>query len=66
MKSLSSCSTLLSALLLSATPALAIWPAPAKISTGDKTLWLGEDVKVSYNGQQVRYVATDLCDSMHT
>ena len=54
MKSLSSCGSVLSALfLLSATPALAIWPAPAKLSTGDKTLWLSDDVQVSYNGQRV-------------
>ncbi len=46
--------TLSAAFLLAVTPALAIWPIPEKISTGDQTLWINNDVRVTYNGQQVR------------
>ncbi|RYP80335.1 hypothetical protein DL769_002515 [Monosporascus sp. CRB-8-3] len=62
MMSLPSCGRILSSLfLLSATPALAIWPAPEKISTGDRTLWIGKDIHITYNGQRVRWIPTDIC-----
>lgn len=61
MKSPSLCGSVLSALfLLSATPALAIWPAPAKISTGEEILWLSDDVQVSYNGQKVSRILANV------
>ncbi|KAI0392105.1 glycoside hydrolase family 20 protein [Xylariaceae sp. FL0594] len=33
------------------TPVLAIWPAPTSIKTGDKTLWIGPQLSVTYNGK---------------
>lgn len=42
-------------LLLSVTPTLALWPVPEKVSTGDHTLWLRNNVSVSYNGEAVCY-----------
>jgi hexosaminidase len=35
------------------TPALAIWPAPVTISTGNQTLWISHKVVVTYNGATV-------------
>ncbi|KAI1874623.1 hypothetical protein JX265_004831 [Neoarthrinium moseri] len=44
-----------STLLLSVTPALAIWPAPTSITTGNQTLWIEHNVQVTYNGGIVRW-----------
>lgn len=41
------------ALLLTLSPALAIWPAPVNITTGKNVLWLEDDVLVTYNGKPV-------------
>ncbi|KAI0007488.1 glycoside hydrolase family 20 protein [Xylariaceae sp. FL0662B] len=57
MKLLDSCTMLsnvvLSLLLLSAAPVLAVWPVPESISTGNSTLWIGRDLAITYNGEHV-------------
>ncbi|CAG8973094.1 hypothetical protein HYALB_00007571 [Hymenoscyphus albidus] len=45
--------SLMFALLAFASQVLAIWPAPASLSTGDTALWITPDVKVTYNGGSV-------------
>ncbi len=48
-----------SLLLLSLIPhfALAIWPAPSNTSLGNSTLWIDDDVPITYNGpNQVGYM----------
>ncbi|KAI1082963.1 glycoside hydrolase family 20 protein [Whalleya microplaca] len=47
----------LSLSLLIATPVLAIWPVPESISTGHSTLWIGNDLTVTYNGEHVRWTS---------
>jgi hexosaminidase len=42
-----------SALLLTISPVIAIWPAPANMTTGDNVLWLDDTVLVTYNGSPV-------------
>ncbi|KAH6646356.1 glycoside hydrolase superfamily [Truncatella angustata] len=43
-------SDLVLSLLIGITPALAIWPIPKTISTGDQTLWIEHNIQVTYNG----------------
>lgn len=38
------------ALSLFATTALAIWPLPVSYTNGSETLWIDQNVKISYNG----------------
>lgn len=45
--------SLMFTLLAFASQALAIWPAPASISTGNTALWISPDIKVAYNGGSV-------------
>lgn len=44
----------LAALALSAAPVNAIWPIPKSITTGNSTLFIDQNVAVSYNGEPVR------------
>jgi hexosaminidase len=41
--------------LLAATPVLGIWPIPESISTGEETLWINSDIRVTYNGQELSH-----------
>lgn len=41
---------IVSAVLAAAVPALAVWPAPENITTGDQTLWIDHSIQVTYNG----------------
>ncbi|KAI1802482.1 glycoside hydrolase family 20 protein [Daldinia bambusicola] len=41
----------LSLLLLTVTSVQAIWPIPTSVSTGNSTLWIGDVVLVTYNGE---------------
>ncbi|KAI9171982.1 beta-N-acetylhexosaminidase [Paramyrothecium foliicola] len=36
-------------------PAEALWPVPKKLSTGKEVLWIDQSVKVTYNGEPVRW-----------
>ncbi|EMR63020.1 putative glycoside hydrolase family 20 protein [Eutypa lata UCREL1] len=59
MTRLPSCGRMLSAFfLLSITPALAIWPVPEKSSTGEQTLWIANDVPVTYNSEKLSWSLT--------
>ena len=41
---------LLGAVALFAPLAAALWPIPSSYSSGSTVLWIGSDVKVTYNG----------------
>ncbi|XXG94097.1 Glucosamine-6-phosphate isomerase (Glucosamine-6-phosphate deaminase) (GNPDA) (GlcN6P deaminase) [Hypoxylon texense] len=43
----------LSLLLLTVTSVQAVWPIPSTIETGDSTLWIGDALLVTYNGDKV-------------
>ncbi|OTB02332.1 glycoside hydrolase family 20 protein [Hypoxylon sp. CI-4A] len=47
---------ILSLLLLTVTSVHAIWPIPEKISTGNSTLWIGEALLVTYNGDKIPWI----------
>ncbi|EPE29569.1 (Trans)glycosidase [Glarea lozoyensis ATCC 20868] len=47
---------LLCTLLAFFSQALAIWPAPVSMSTGNSVLWITSDVKVTYNGRSVWWI----------
>ncbi|OTA86768.1 glycoside hydrolase family 20 protein [Hypoxylon sp. CO27-5] len=49
---------ILSFLLLTVTSVQAIWPIPDSISTGNSTLWIGEVLLVTYNGDKVCWFST--------
>ncbi|KAI1213780.1 glycoside hydrolase family 20 protein [Annulohypoxylon truncatum] len=44
---------ILSFFLLTATSVQAIWPIPKTVSTGNSTLWIGEHLSVTYNGDNI-------------
>lgn len=43
--------------LLGIAPALAIWPVPTNITTGNSTLWVAHDIMVTYNGGILPWVS---------
>lgn len=47
---------ILSFLLLTVTSVQAIWPIPDSISTGNSTLWIGEVLLVTYNGDKIPWI----------
>ncbi|KAI1406832.1 glycoside hydrolase family 20 protein [Hypoxylon sp. FL1857] len=47
---------LLSFLLLTVTSVQALWPIPDSVSTGNSTLWIGDVLLVTYNGQKIPWV----------
>lgn len=46
----------LSLLLLTVTSVQAIWPIPESISTGNSTLWIGDVLLVTYNGDKIPWI----------
>ncbi|KAI1653024.1 glycoside hydrolase family 20 protein [Daldinia decipiens] len=46
----------LSLLLLAVTSVQAIWPIPESISTGNSTLWIGDVLVVTYNGDKIPWI----------
>ncbi|KAI0175764.1 glycoside hydrolase family 20 protein [Hypoxylon sp. FL1284] len=48
----------LSLVLLTVTSVRAVWPIPESIETGDSTLWIGDSLLVTYNGDKVRWSTT--------
>ncbi|KAI1394229.1 glycoside hydrolase family 20 protein [Hypoxylon trugodes] len=46
----------LSCLLLTVTSVQAIWPIPDSVSTGNSTLWIGEVLHVTYNGDRIPWI----------
>jgi hexosaminidase len=47
--------TVLTAAALLLSPANALWPVPKKLSTGKDVLYIDQSVKVTYNGEPVRW-----------
>ncbi|KAK6068711.1 glycosyl hydrolase family 20 [Seiridium cupressi] len=45
----------ISTCLIAVAPAVAIWPIPETISTGDQALWIEHNIQVTYNGGIVRW-----------
>lgn len=43
----------LSLVLALSAPAMALWPQPVEMTTGNTTLWINEDITVTYNGKPV-------------
>lgn len=46
---------LVTAVLASIAPAVAVWPTPVSLSTGNESLWIEHNVQVTYNGAIVRW-----------
>lgn len=53
---LRSSTRLLSLAALAIGPAVAVWPVPENISTGNKVLWVDQSLHVTYNGQAMPWV----------
>ncbi|ORY66208.1 glycoside hydrolase superfamily [Pseudomassariella vexata] len=46
-------SVYLTGLFVALSPVVAIWPAPSSITTGNDTLWISDNIHVTYNGERV-------------
>lgn len=38
---------------LAASPVSALWPIPKELSMGNSTLWIDQDIRITFNGQFV-------------
>ena len=55
--------TLLSVALAVAGPVLALWPIPHHYTTGDKALFIHQNVAITYNGAPVCWKSSSCCSS---